>query len=111
MENMISSGLAEAFEDILPLTPFPFFQVVDSLRGKAKLLLLAALAGEHLFLLGSPGTAKSLLSRRLSKAKSSSSRLFALFGRLPKAFERLLKGFWGGLRDVSHLDVLHLFLM
>lgn len=48
---------------------------------EAKLLLLAALAGEHLFLLGSPGTAKSLLARRLSKVCEGSY------------FERLLTRF------------------
>lgn len=48
---------------------------------EAKLLLLAALAGEHLFLLGFPGTAKSLLARRLSKVCEGSY------------FERLLTRF------------------
>jgi len=48
---------------------------------EAKLMLLAALAGEHLFLLGLPGTGKSLVARRLSKVCAGSF------------FERLLTRF------------------
>ena len=48
---------------------------------EVRLLLLAALCGEHLLLLGPPGTAKSELSRRLSAATGG------------KYFERLLTRF------------------
>ena len=48
---------------------------------QVRLLLLTALAGEHLLLLGPPGTAKSELSRRLSKLTGG------------KYFERLLTRF------------------
>ena len=48
---------------------------------EAKLLLLAALAGEHLLLIGPPGTAKSLLCRRLATLGSA------------RYFERLLTRF------------------
>ncbi|KAK9817098.1 hypothetical protein WJX72_009532 [[Myrmecia] bisecta] len=48
---------------------------------EVRLLLLAALAGEHLLLLGPPGTAKSELSRRLSRLTGG------------KYFERLLTRF------------------
>ena len=44
-------------------------------------MLLAALAGEHLLLLGPPGTAKSELSRRLSRVMGG------------QYFERLLTRF------------------
>ena len=37
------------------------------IKKKVRLMLLAALAGEHLLLLGPPGTAKSELSRRMAK--------------------------------------------
>jgi len=48
---------------------------------QVRLMLLAALSGEHLLLLGPPGTAKSELSRRLSKQTGG------------KYFERLLTRF------------------
>lgn len=48
---------------------------------QVRLLLLAALCGEHLLLLGPPGTAKSELSRRLSKLTGG------------KYYERLLTRF------------------
>lgn len=48
---------------------------------QVRLLLLAGLASEHLLLLGPPGTAKSELSRRLSKLTSG------------KYYERLLTRF------------------
>jgi MoxR-like ATPase len=48
---------------------------------EVRLLILAALCGEHLLLLGPPGTAKSELSRRLSAATGG------------KYFERLLTRF------------------
>jgi MoxR-like ATPase len=50
-------------------------------RPQVRLLLLAALCGEHLLLLGPPGTAKSELSRRLAKLTGG------------RYFERLLTRF------------------
>jgi MoxR-like ATPase len=49
---------------------------------EARLLLLAALAGEHVLFLGPPGTAKSELSRRLHASLTGS-----------RYFERLLTRF------------------
>ncbi len=55
-----------------------------------RLLLLAALAGEHILYIGPPGTAKSELGRRLSRLCHGSY------------FERLLTRFSGGLRGALH---------
>ncbi|MGP1458975.1 MAG: AAA family ATPase [Treponema sp.] len=52
----------------------------------ARLALLSVIAGEHIFLLGPPGTAKSMICRRLS-------RVFCGGGRKMKYFEYLLNEF------------------
>lgn len=67
VRNLLADGLVERGEPV-------------------RLALLAALAGEHILLLGPPGTAKSELARRLHRA-------FALESNGSGYFERLLTRF------------------
>ena len=70
-------------------------------------MLLAALAGEHLLLLGPPGTAKSELSRRLSRLTGG------------RYYERLLTRFsvpevcccWTLLDDLAGVSKLFVLMM
>lgn len=59
----------------------------DALPVQVRLLLLAALCGEHILYLGPPGTAKSELGRRLSQLTSGSyfERLLTRFS-VPEVF-------------------------
>ncbi|CAE7714081.1 ravA [Symbiodinium sp. CCMP2592] len=72
---------------------------------EAKLLLLAALSGEHLFLLGSPGTAKSLLARRLSQVCEGSffERLLTRFSVPEDELRRKTRGYLPEA-DVAFID-------
>lgn len=58
-----------------------------------RLMLLAALCGEHILLIGPPGTAKSELGRRLAAICKSEDSASSNGNFLGKFFERLLTRF------------------
>ncbi len=87
------AGESSSLADLRPVCDASFVQKLRAIRDTlteglverevaVRLSLLAALAGEHLLMLGPPGTAKSLIARRLHLAFSESTY-----------FERLLTRF------------------
>lgn len=74
-----SSGPQGATSDLYTRVSAAIRQLEDGLverSTEARILLLAALCGEHVLFLGPPGTAKSLLARRLVGLTSSAGGFF-----------------------------------